>query len=181
MAPGNQQHRRHSFAVGDAMRTSKSRADGQRTVHSGAGPRRMFTGLRVTRARRDLIDILSHSSAPMTAEAVLEILRDREPHVALSTVYRNLDRLAERGAVHKMVLADQDRALFELAALPHRHYAVCLNCHKVFPLDGCPVEEFASHVASETGFQVTEHSLVLYGYCRACQLARKNNTSSSIK
>ncbi len=131
--------------------------------------RQTVASLRLTRARRDVLDILRRAALPMTAEAVLAALRDREPRAAFSTVYRSLDCLAAHGAVHKVMLVDQDCTLFEATDIPHRHYAVCLGCHKVFPLEGCPVEKFAQHVSSDTGFQVTEHSLVLYGYCRACQ------------
>ena len=129
-------------------------------------------GLRMTRARRGIIDILRSSSVPMTVEDILAALRENEPSVVLSTVYRNLDSLVVHGAVRRIMLPDGDRALFELASGPHRHYAVCLQCHRVLPLDGCPVEEYAKDAGRRLGFQVTEHSLVLYGYCRHCRSGR---------
>jgi Fur family ferric uptake transcriptional regulator len=131
-------------------------------------------GLRMTRARRGIIDILGSSAVPMAVEEVFAALRKNEPRVVLSTVYRNLDSLTAHGAVRRMMLADGDRALFELASGPHRHYAVCLNCHLVVPLDGCPVEEFARAAGLQLDFDVTDHSLVLYGYCHSCRSERQS-------
>lgn len=130
-------------------------------------------GLRMTRARRGIINILSSSTVPMAVEEVLAALRQNEPCVVLSTVYRNLDNLTAHGAVRRIMLPDGDRALFELASGPHRHYAVCLTCRRVVPLDGCPVEEFATAVGLRLDFEVTEHSLVFYGYCHNCRTERQ--------
>jgi Fe2+ or Zn2+ uptake regulation protein len=137
---------------------------------------RALSGSRMTRARRGIIDILGSSATPMTAEEVFQALHRTVPHAVLSTVYRNLDNMTAHGDVRRMILADGDRALFELADGPHRHYAVCLGCHLVFPLDGCPVEEFAEVTGRQLDFDVTDHSLVLYGYCRNCRPGHRDRT-----
>jgi Fur family ferric uptake transcriptional regulator len=128
-----------------------------------------ISGLRMTRARRGIIHILGSSEVPMAVEEVLTALRRSDQRVVLSTVYRNLDSLTAHGAVRRLLLADGDRALFELASGPHRHYAVCLKCHLVVPLGGCPVEEFVRDTGKRLDFDVTDHDLVLYGYCHNCK------------
>ena len=133
------------------------------------GPPEEFHGLRMTRARRGILNILSTSTVPMTVEDILAALRRNESSVVLSTVYRNVDSLVTRGSVRRIALPDGERALYELARGPHRHYAVCLKCHRVIPLDGCPVEQYANDAGLHLDFQVTDHSLVLYGYCRNCR------------
>lgn len=133
-----------------------------------AFPERLH-GLRMTRARRGILSILTSSTVPMTVEDILAALRRRESSVVLSTVYRNVDSLVTQGSVRRIALPDGERALFELARGPHRHYAVCLTCHRVIPLDGCPVEQYANDAGLRLDFQVTSHTLVLYGYCRDCR------------
>ncbi len=128
-----------------------------------------ISGLRMTRARRGIINILGSSAVPMAAEEVLGALRKSDERVVLSTVYRNLDSLTAHGAVRRLLLADGDHALFELASSPHRHYAVCLKCHVVVPVVGCPVEKFIRDTGKRLDFDVTDHDLVLYGYCHNCK------------
>ncbi len=123
---------------------------------------------RMTRARTSIMTALRSSAVPLSAEDLLRNLPNEHRKTALSTVYRTLDTLAARGLVRRLTLVDGDRALFELVAGPHRHYAVCLGCHTFVPLDDCPVDKSACAALLERGFDVTDHTLVLYGYCRAC-------------
>ncbi len=123
---------------------------------------------RMTRARSFIMTALRSSDIPLSAEDLLRNLPGECHKTALSTVYRTLDTLAARGLVRRLTLVDGDCALFELVAGPHRHYAVCLGCHAFIPLDDCPVDKSVCATLSERGFDVTDHTLVLYGYCRAC-------------
>ncbi|MGB9666159.1 MAG: Fur family transcriptional regulator [Candidatus Cryosericum sp.] len=128
-------------------------------------------GFRMTRERRVILDVLLEAENPLTAE---EVLRRVKEGMALSTVYRTLDNLVHRGYVQQTLLNTDGRAVFELAGQVHRHYMVCLDCHRMFPLATCPVRGFHDRSADELDFEVVDHSLVLYGYCHDCRLKRKS-------
>ena len=125
-------------------------------------------GLKITRQRRDIIDILEQSTRPVSAEGIYFDLRERGNSISLSTVYRVLELLVAKKAVRRISTVDECGALFELDDM-HRHYLVCLGCHKMFPLDDCPLEAYEKELTSRTGFDVTGHSLEIYGYCRDCR------------
>lgn len=126
-------------------------------------------GFRMTRDRRVILQVLRESGIPLTAEGVLERVNATVPRMALSTVYRTLDELVSRGSMQRTLISSDDHAFFELVGHGHRHYMVCLGCHQMFPIRKCPVEDSVDSAAEDLGFDVTDHSLVLYGYCHSCR------------
>jgi len=128
----------------------------------------------MTRDRRTILQVLGEVSIPLTAEDVLKRVNTTLPGMALSTVYRTFDELVSRGSVQRTLLSNDGRSFFELTGKVHRHYMVCLGCHHMFPISSCPVEDFANSAAEALDFEVTNHSLVLYGYCRHCRSERQS-------
>ncbi|RIE16101.1 transcriptional repressor [Candidatus Cryosericum septentrionale] len=131
-------------------------------------------GFRMTRDRRTILQVLGEVCIPLTADDVLKRVNTAVPGIALSTVYRTLDELVSRGSVQRTLLSNDGRSFFELMGNAHRHYMVCLGCHHMFPISSCPVEDFANSAAEALDFEVTDHSLVLYGYCRHCRSGRQS-------
>lgn len=130
-------------------------------------------GLKITKQRREVIGILEQSTRPLSAEGIYMKLREREEPISLSTVYRILELLVKKKLVRRISTVEECGALFELDDA-HRHYLVCLGCHKMFPLDDCPLEAYEKELTRRTGFDVTGHSLEIYGYCRDCRKKPKN-------
>lgn len=94
----------------------------------------------------------------------LDELRARCPEVGLVTVYRTLDLLSELGLVRRMDLGDRPR--YEIAER-HHHHLICESCGLISEFEDCPLDQ---RVLSRTspGFQVTAHSLEVYGHCAGC-------------
>jgi len=131
-------------------------------------------GFRMTRDRRTILEVLGKVSIPLTADDVFKRVNTALPGMALSTVYRTLDELVSRGSVQRTLLSNDSHSFFELVGNAHRHYMVCFGCHRMFPISSCPVEDFADSAAKALDFEVTDHSLVLYGYCRHCRSERQS-------
>lgn len=128
-------------------------------------------GLKSTRQRRRIIGILEQSDNPISAEGIFIQLREQGETISLSTVYRVLELLVAKKAVRKLSTVEECGALFVMDD-KHRHYLVCLGCHKRFPLDDCPLESYEKYLMAKTGFDVTGHNLEIFGYCRDCQNKR---------
>ena len=124
-------------------------------------------GLKCTRQRINVMEILMSVSAPMTAENIYE----KAEGMSLSTVYRIAEKLYEKGIVTKNTIQDSDKFYYELSDDSHRHYAICLGCGRMQPVRVCPVT-----AASVDGFTVTGHKLEIYGYCRDCENKREQKT-----
>ena len=130
------------------------------------------SGLKNTRHRTDVLEVLERTVQPLPAEEIYLELKKKDASISLSTVYRILELLVSKEIVLKMNSVEEDRALVELNRMVHRHYLVCLGCHKMLPIDDCPLDEYERDLAGKTGFYATGHSLEIYGYCRDCQQQR---------
>lgn len=124
-------------------------------------------GIKKTRQRVLVLEALAACELPVTAQELLSRLEQRGESVWLSTLYRVLDTFTERGVVLKTPVPDSGMAVYELRDEEHRHYAVCVQCHRVIRLDGCPLESYCPKL-SEEDFHVLGHRLQMYGYCGRC-------------
>lgn len=129
-------------------------------------------GLKKTKSRKAVIDILMKSNEPIGAEQIYYNLIKNNTEINLSTVYRTLEALESKGLVTKVSLMDTDRMLFEYNKSEHRHYLVCICCKKILTVHGCPLITYEKELEKETNFKIAGHKLYLYGYCSECQ---KNN------
>ncbi len=95
----------------------------------------------------------------------MEEIRDRCPGVGLVTVYRTLELLSGLGVVRRLDLGDGPR--YELAE-DHHHHLICEGCGSVAEFEQCPLDSRRlSHVWGD--FEVTAHSLEVYGKCADCK------------
>ena len=135
-------------------------------------------GIKWTKQRKDIFEVLKVATKPLSAHDIYqEILKVSDvdaSNFAISTVYRSLTVFEEKGLIEKSVLMGSDTAVYELVDGHHKHYAVCLSCHKLVPLKHCPFEHVAhDSMESEDGnFVVTGHKLELYGYCKECKIEK---------
>ena len=135
-------------------------------------------GIKWTKQRKDIFEVLKGAKKPVSAHDIYqEILKLNEvdaSNFAISTVYRSLAIFFFLLLVEKSVLLGSDTAVYELTDGHHKHYAVCLSCHKLVPLKHCPFEHVEhDHMESEDGeFVVTGHKLELYGYCKECTMSK---------
>ena len=93
----------------------------------------------------------------------LEAIRARCPEVGLVTVYRTLGVLSEIGAVRRLDLGDGPR--YELAE-DHHHHLICETCGDISEFEEGPLDLGSLGLVD---FEVSAHSLELYGRCAACR------------
>ena len=103
---------------------------------------------------------------PMTAEELHELANNILP-MNVSTVYRTLNTLTEKGILHRSVRQD-GKAYYSLPKKDHYHRLVCDLCEKVIPIDTCPLSELEETLQANTGFRITGHSLEFTGLCPEC-------------
>jgi Fur family ferric uptake transcriptional regulator len=125
-------------------------------------------GLKRTRQREQVWELLRQADAPLTAMEVYTRLAQAGNPLWMSTIYRILDHLVVHSLLTKTVAGESHTALYWLSQAGHVHYAVCLNCRRMIPLNTCALEVAPPGLEDE-GFRVTGHRLELYGYCRSCK------------
>ncbi|MGI9303446.1 MAG: transcriptional repressor, partial [Gammaproteobacteria bacterium] len=61
------------------------------------------------------------------------------------------------------------QAVFELDNGIHHDHLICVNCGKVEEFADETIETKQEAIAEKFGFQMTDHSLVIYGKCANCK------------
>ena len=126
--------------------------------------------LKTTKQRQAILALIEESGGAVSAEEIYEKMREAFPKVAVSTVYRNLERFEANGLIVRENLSD-GRLRFSPAS-HHEHYLVCTECGRKLALPDCPLEEVEKTLSQQTGFLISGHSLSLYGICPQCRKGR---------
>lgn len=114
-----------------------------------------------------VLDALDEGDTFRSAQEVHHVLRARGDKVGLSTVYRNLQAMAEDGEVDTLRNEDGE-VLYRRCSARHHHHLVCRSCGKVVEITGPTVERWAERAAEEHGFSDVAHTLELFGQCGSC-------------
>lgn len=129
------------------------------------------SGRRLTVQRARILDALHRLPGHSTAEQIHALVCRDEQHaeMALSTVYRNLDALAEMG----LVVAFADRGgvmMYEWAAseTPH-HHLLCADCGHTQEVELKSVSGLIDEVQQEHGFATDLRHMAIHGQCAGCQ------------
>jgi Fur family ferric uptake transcriptional regulator len=124
-------------------------------------------GLRVTAARRLVLEVLYAAPGPVSAERIAEGLAGRAPRSDLASVYRNLETLEEIGLVRHVHLG-HGPGLYALAGSRPREYLVCESCDAVRTVDPADLDEVRDVVAARFGYLPRFAHFPLVGLCPEC-------------
>jgi Fur family ferric uptake transcriptional regulator len=126
-------------------------------------------GVRTTRQRTAVAEILDDLDAFRTAQQIHTALAGKGENVGLTTVYRTLQALAEAGEVDTLLLDDGEAAYRRCRGASHHHHLVCRSCGATVEVDGPAVERWADRIAEEHGFDEVSHTLEIFGRCATCR------------
>ena len=123
---------------------------------------------RATRQRGEIFELLQETQTFQTAQELHAELHARGSSVGLTTVYRNLQALAEQGAID-VVVGDGGQSMFRRCKTDtHHHHLVCTECRSSVEVDSVALERWAQRTAAENGFTSVSHVAELFGLCRSC-------------
>ncbi|RLA45072.1 MAG: ferric iron uptake transcriptional regulator [Gammaproteobacteria bacterium] len=121
-------------------------------------------GLKVTLPRVKILQILESSEQGhqhLGAEDVYRALRDAGEDVGLATVYRVLTQFEAAGLVTRHHF-ETGHSVFELAKGEHHDHMVCMATGAVVEFTDPVIEQRQREIAAEHGYELVDHSLVLY-------------------
>lgn len=126
-------------------------------------------GLKVTLPRLKILEILEGGSARhQSAEDIYKALLSSNEDIGLATVYRVLTQFEAAGLVTRHHF-ENGMAVFELNRGDHHDHIVCIECGTVAEFVDSAIEERQKAVARERGFELHDHSMILYGRCSNCR------------
>jgi Fe2+ or Zn2+ uptake regulation protein len=132
-------------------------------------------GLRATNQRALLLAIIRQGDEHMDAFELYRRAQEKEPRISLSTVYRTLQKFKELGLVEEVHLGEGHHH-YEIKHGSEHHHLVCLGCGRVVEFV-CPMScNLKENIANSTGFEITESTVRMTGYCPECRKANKESS-----
>ena len=108
-------------------------------------------GVRLTRQRQILLDLIDQSGQHLDAERLFELAREKDPKLNRVTVYRTLKLLKAGGLVDELDLMhhEGDQHYYETRLKQEHAHVICLRCGKI--------EEFFGDLLRRCGEQIESH------------------------
>ena len=126
-------------------------------------------GLKATLPRLKILEILERDpDRHVSAEDVYKALLESGDDVGLATVYRVLTQFEQAGLVTRHHF-EGGHAVFELNQGGHHDHIVCIKCGRVEEFIDETIEARQQAIAEKHGFEMTDHSLYIYGLCPRCR------------
>ncbi len=125
-----------------------------------------------TRQGEAINDVLEDVSEFRTPQDVHEELRRRGHRVGLTTVYRHLNLMAERGSLDVLRKPNGETVFRRCAAESHHHHLICRHCGKTVEFEGPQIEQWTEDVARAAHFHEVSHTVEIFGTCDACTRER---------
>ncbi len=126
------------------------------------------SGLRVTGARRLVLEALFTVDRPVTAEEIAAGIDGAVASSDLASVYRNLETLEQVGLV-RHVHFGHAAGLYEVTRGQRHEYALCEGCSQVIAVPACELDEARAVIERVLGIEPSFTHLPLVGLCRGCR------------
>ena len=114
-----------------------------------------------------LLEQLKLADRELSGQDLHALLRQSPQAMGLSTVYRHLRQLQQRGLIRCRHLPSGE-ALFAPVERDE-HHLTCVDCGTTLVLEHCPMHNVQLHGDQAEGFQLLFHTLEFFGLCRNCQ------------
>ena len=119
-------------------------------------------GLKVTLPRLRILELLEQDDKPhLSAEEIYRRLIEAGEEVGLATVYRVLTQFEQAGICIRHNF-EEGHAVYELTPSDHHDHMVCLETGDVIEFTDNIIEERQKKIAEEEGYEIVDHSMVLY-------------------
>ncbi len=119
-------------------------------------------GVRITRPRKTILRILSEGGDHPDALEIFRRASAVDPSISLSTVYRTMRLLEEKGAIHRHAFANGP-SRFEQADTDHHDHLIDMDTGAVIEFRSDRIEALQDEIARELGYEIVFHRLELYG------------------
>ena len=124
-------------------------------------------GMRISSARRLVLEALYAADAPISAEQIADGLAGRLPRSDLASVYRNLETLEQVGLVRHCHLG-HGPGLYMPAGAREREYLVCDSCNAVTAVEPSEMEAVRKLIHERFGYEARFSHFPILGLCADC-------------
>jgi len=124
-------------------------------------------GLKLTRARRVVLQVLATATAHLKVAEVHRRAREIDGRIGLASVYRTME-LLERLRLVKHVHVEHRHRHYARLREDHGHHLVCNGCGLVVEFSDCRLDGLTRTLARRTKFRIEGHCMDFFGRCQDC-------------
>ena len=126
-------------------------------------------GMNVTRQRLKIADLFFALPGHHTLEELYTLIRQREPGIGQTTVYRTLKLLCEANLALELQFGDGIARFEPVSVNAHHDHLICQRCGHAVEFHSDAIEAQQAEIAREYGFRLLGHAHYLYGLCPECR------------
>ncbi len=128
------------------------------------------TKLKFTIQREVILETLYNSDEHLTPEDLHHLIQEKYPELktGIATVYRTLALLEDSSMVTSLSFGAQGKK-YELGAKEHHDHLICTECGSITEFVDEEIEKRQHSITDALGFQMSDHSMQIYGICKNCQ------------
>ena len=130
-------------------------------------------GLKRTSQRELILDVFLRTEKHLSNEDLYQLVKQEDPTVGQTTVYRTLKILTEAGLAREVRFGDGRTHYEHNYKHQHHDHMICSECGKIIEFFSAELEAIQDKMAAEHDFEITQHLLRMIGVCSDCR--RKEN------
>jgi Fur family transcriptional regulator, stress-responsive regulator len=142
-------------------------------VHMNSAERLRSRGLRVTRPRLAVLEVLAEGGH-LEVEEITRQVRARLESVSTQAVYDVLGALARAGLARRIDPAGSP-ARFEARSGDNHHHVVCRSCGVIADIDCTVGAAPCLDPNTAVGYEIDEAEVTFWGLCPSCQALRESD------
>ncbi|MBW2495789.1 MAG: transcriptional repressor [Deltaproteobacteria bacterium] len=123
--------------------------------------------LKHTKQRELILIAFLEARRHVTSEDLYQRVREQNPTIGYTTVYRTMKLLAEAGLATERHF-DDGITRYEIEQEHHDHL-VCTRCGRIIEFECDLIEDAQNRIAKQHEFLVLRHRHELYGHCSDCR------------
>ena len=127
------------------------------------------TGL--TTRQKQILEELNNCADEISGQKLHRTLMEGSSNMGLTTVYRHLRTLQQKGLVRCRNLPTGE-ALYSPVNRDH-HHLTCVDCGKTLVLKTCPIKNIELPKEHKKDFELLFHTLEFFGFCKKCNPHQK--------
>ncbi len=127
--------------------------------------------LKFTPHRQLILETFLDHEGHRSVEDIYRVVRDHDPRIGYTTVYRTMKILLDCGLAREIDLADGVTRYEHLYNHQHHDHMICMECSNSIEFFNSEIEAVQDAASDHLGFTVLDHRLQIYGLCRECRKA----------
>lgn len=121
-------------------------------------------GMRVSRQRRYILELLWKKQEHLSARAIYDLLNQEGKEIGHTSVYQNLEALSGKGIIE--CVERSDGRLYGNISDSHSHVN-CLDTNQIIDIHIDLPQDLLAKIEAQTGVKVTDYRIDFYGYKRS--------------